>query len=168
MTSTGPNEPRQQSERRRPVLLVVHHTASPATQTLLEAALDGTKAEGLEGVEVRVKPALAATALDVLDADAFLLGTPANIGYMSGALKMFFDGVYYPTLVAKTGAPYGLYVHGNNDTTGAVRAVESIAKGLGWRRVHEPVTVVGAPDKQASEAVWELAATVAAALIGPD
>ena len=149
-----------------PVLLVVHHTASPATQQLLEAALDGTRAEGLEEVEVRVEPALGATAADVLAADGFLLGTPANLGSMSGALKQFFDTVYYPTLTARSGAPYGLYVHGNNDTQGAVRAVESIAKGMGWRRVHEPVTVTGAVDKNATEAVWELAATVAASLLG--
>ena len=146
------------------MLLVVHHTASPATQQLLEAALDGTKADGIEGVDVTVRPALAATASDVLGADGFLLGTPANIGYMSGALKLFFDAVYYPTLIAKPGAPYGLWVHGNNDTAGAVRAVESIAKGLGWEPVHEPVSVVGSPDKAATDAVWELAATVAATL----
>jgi multimeric flavodoxin WrbA len=148
------------------VLLVVHHTASPATQELLEAALAGTRAEGIEGVEVVVRPALAATASDVLASDGFLLGTPANIGYMSGALKVFFDQVYYPTLTAKVAAPYGLYVHGNNDAAGAVRAVEAITKGMGWERVHEPVTVIGAVDKESTEAVWELAATVAARLAG--
>jgi NAD(P)H-dependent FMN reductase len=145
-----------------PVLLVVHHTSSPALQTLLEAVIDGTKAEGLEQVEVVVRAALAATAVDVLAADGFVLGTPANIGYMSGALKHFFDSVYYPCLTAKVGAPYGLYVHGNNDTAGAIRGVESIAKGMGWERVHQPVTVIAAPDKDATEACWDLGATVAA------
>ena len=145
-------------------LLVVHHTASPATQELLEAALAGTRAEGIVGVQVEVRAALAATASDVLASDGFLLGTPANIGYMSGALKVFFDNVYYPTLVAKPGAPYGLYVHGNNDTAGAIRAVESITKGMGWQRVHEPVSIIGPPGKSDIEAVWDLAATVAASL----
>ena len=144
--------------------MVVHHTTSPSTQALLEAALAGTRADGIEGVDVRVRPALGATVSDAAAADGFLLGTPANIGYMSGALKTFFDAVYYPLLTAKIGVPYGLWVHGNNDTTGAVRAVESIAKGMGWERVHDPVTVIGAPDKTATEAVWELAATVAATL----
>lgn len=147
-----------------PTLLVVHHTTSPATQELLEAALSGAKADGIDGVDIVVRAALGATITDVLDADGFLLGTSANIGYMSGALKHFFDTVYYPTLTAKVGAPYGLYVHGNNDTVGAIRAVESIAKALGWERVHEPVTVIGAPDKPALESVWELAATVAASV----
>ena len=148
-----------------PVLLVVHHTSSPATQELLEAALDATKADGLEEVDVVVRPALSATAVDVLAADGFVLGTPANIGYMSGAMKHFFDTVYYPCLTAKRGAPYGTYVHGNNDTGGAIRAIESIATGMGWQRVHDAVAVIGAPDKAAIEAVWELAATVAATLI---
>lgn len=147
------------------VLLVVHHTTSPATQELLDAVLAGTRAEGIEGVEVRVRPALVATALDVLEADGFLLGTPANIGYLSGAMKHFFDGVYYPTLTARTGAPYGLYVHGNSDTEGAVRAAESIATGLGWARVRAPVTVLGAPSRADVEACWDLGATVAATLV---
>jgi multimeric flavodoxin WrbA len=148
-----------------PVLLVVHHTTSPALQELLEAVLDGTRADGLDAVEVVVRAALAATAVDVLAADGFLLGTPANIGYLSGAMKHFFDQVYYPCLSAKVGVPYGLYVHGNLDTTGAVRAAESITKGMGWQRVHEPVLVSGAPTKDDLEACWDLGATVAATLL---
>lgn len=150
----------------RRVLLVVHHTTSPALQELLEAVLEGTHADGLADVDVVVRAALAATAVDVLAADGFVLGTPANIGYLSGAMKHFFDQVYYPCLSAKVGAPYGLYVHGNLDTTGAVRAAESITKGMGWERVHEPVLVLGAPAKADLEACWELAATVAATLLG--
>jgi multimeric flavodoxin WrbA len=147
------------------VLLVVHHTTSPALQELLDAVLAGASTDVLDGVEVRVRPALAATAVDVLEADGFVLGTPANIGYLSGAMKHFFDGIYYPTLTAKPGAPYGLYVHGNNDTEGAVRAAESITKGLGWERVHAPVTVIGAPTRSDTEACWDLGATVAATLV---
>jgi multimeric flavodoxin WrbA len=146
-------------------LLVVHHTTSPSLHALLDAVLAGAHAEGIDGVEVVVRAALAASVSDVLAADGFVLGTPANIGYMSGALKVFFDSVYYPTLTAKIGAPYGLYVQGNSDTTGAVRAVESITKALGWQRVHEPVVVVGAATKSATEACWDLGATVAATLV---
>ena len=147
------------------VLLVVHHTTSPGLQELLESVLEGTRAEGIEGVEVRVRPALTASVVEVLEADGFVLGTPANIGYLSGAMKHFFDGIYYPTLTEKPGAPYGLYVHGNQGTDGAVRAAESITKGLGWERAHEPVLVMGTPEKKDTEAVWELAATVAASLM---
>ena len=70
-------------------LLVVHHTPSPATRELLEAVLAGTKDPDIEGVDVEVRPALAATVSDMLDADGYLFGTTANLGYMSGALKHF-------------------------------------------------------------------------------
>ena len=148
-----------------PRLLVVHHTPSPATQALLEAVLEGARHPELEGVEVVTRPALAAGAADVLAADGVLLGTPANIGYMSGALKHFFDGVYYPVLQDTAGLPYGLWVHGGDDTTGAVRAVERIATGLSWKPVAAPLTVTGAPDRQALESCRELGATVAATLL---
>ena len=148
-----------------PVLLVVHHTTSPVLADLLDAVLKGTRAEGISGVDVQVRPALAATAVDVLAADAFLLGTPANIGYMSGALKHFFDQIYYPTLTAKVGAPYGVYVHGNNDITGALRGIQTIAKGLGWSQAHQPIEVVGAPSKDDLENCWDLGATLAAGLM---
>jgi multimeric flavodoxin WrbA len=131
---------------------------------MLEAAIAGATTDEIRGVDVVVRPALAATAVDVLAADGFLLGTSANIGYMSGALKHFFDQVYYPTLTAKVGAPYGLYVHGNSDTTGAVRAVEAIAKGMGWRQAHEHVSVIDKPGKDDLDACWDLGATVAATL----
>ncbi|HEX4247560.1 MAG TPA: NAD(P)H-dependent oxidoreductase [Pseudonocardia sp.] len=149
-----------------PTLLIVHHTPSPATAELFEAVLRGATDPEITGVDVVRRAALAATASDVLAADGLLLGTPANIGYMSGALKHFFDQVYYPVLDDTRGRPYGLYVHGNLGTEGAVRAVESIADGLGWQRVAEPVTVTGSPDKAALEACWELGATVAATLMG--
>ena len=147
-------------------LLIVHHTSSPALQKMLEAALSGAKEETLEGLEVVTRPALVAGPVDVLAADAVLLGTPANIGYMSGALKHFFDVVYYPCLQDTRGLRYGLYVHGNNDTTGAARAVTSIASGMGWKAAAAPVEVVGEPDRERLEALRQLAATLGAYALG--
>jgi len=147
-----------------PRLLVVHHTPSPAMQALLEAVVRGATTDEIEGVEVVLRPALTASPVDVLQSDGYLLGTPANIGYMSGALKHFFDGVYYPCLEATARRPYGLYVHGNNDVAGAVRAVQSIAKGMGWRRMRPPVEVIGEVDRADVEACWELGAVLAAEL----
>jgi multimeric flavodoxin WrbA len=149
-----------------PTLLIVHHTVSPAMQELFDAVLSGTSAEGIEGVDVEVRPALSAGVTDVLAADGFLLGTPANIGYLSGAMKYFFDNVYYPCQTAKQGAPYGLYVHGNNSVDGAARAAASITKGMGWEQVHDPVLVTGAVTAEIREACWDLGATVAAHVAG--
>jgi len=145
-------------------LLVVHHTPSPATEELLEAALAGARDEAIEGVEVVVRPALVASVVETMEADGYLLCTPANIGYVSGALKHFFDTVYYPCLDATKGRPFAAYVHGNLDTAGAVRAIESITAGLQWRAVAPVLTVTGAPDRSTRDAVRELAATLAISL----
>jgi multimeric flavodoxin WrbA len=146
-------------------LLVIHHTPSPSAHRLLEAVRAGTAAEGLDAVEVVVRPALAVTIPDVLDADGYLVGTTANFGYMSGALKHAFDTVYYPCVDATAGRPWGMWVHGNNDVDGAVSSVRKIVTGLGWTEVHDPVTVIGQPTRADDEACWELGATVAANLL---
>jgi multimeric flavodoxin WrbA len=145
-------------------VLVVHHTPSPACQALLEAALSGLAQ--VEGVVVATRAALTCSPVDLLEADGVVLGTPANLGYMSGALKHFFDGAYYPTLLEKAGLPYALWVHGQSDTTGAVRSVATATTGLRWRQVAEPVTVTGEPSRADLAAVADAAATVAAHAAG--
>jgi NAD(P)H-dependent FMN reductase len=145
-------------------LLIVHHTPSPACQDLLDAVRAGACDPAIDGVEVVVRPALAATASDVLEADGYLLGTPANLGYMSGALKHFFDQVYYPCLDATVGRPYGLYVHGNLDVAGAVLAVEKVVTGLQWRRAQPPLTVIATPTSDDLAAATELGGALAAGL----
>lgn len=148
-------------------LLLVHHTPSPALQSLLEAVVDGARDDAIEGVQVELRPALTCPETDVLAADGYVLGTPANLGSMSGALKHFFDRIYYPCLEATQRRPYGLYVHGNNDTTGAVRSVERVVTGLQWRAVAAPLESIGEPGRADLDAAWELGATVAALLADP-
>ena len=118
----------------------------------------------IEGVEVVARPALGATAVDVLEADGYLLGAPANLGYMAGALKHFFDTIYYPCLDATVGRPYGVYVHGNDDTTGALAGIERIVTGLRWKQAQAPVSITGAPSQADLDACWELGAAVSAGL----
>ena len=148
-----------------PRLLIVHHTPSPATHALLDAVRAGATDPQLGEVEVVVRPALSATAADVLEADGYLLGTPANLGYMSGALKHFFDQVYYPCLDATVGRPFGAWVHGQSDTTGALRALEVITTGLRWKAAQAPVTIIGEPTRSDLDACTELGGAVAAGLL---
>ena len=151
-----------------PTLLIVHHTPSPFMQAMLESVVSGANHEDIEGVDVVVRPALSATAVDVLEADGYVLGTPANLGYISGALKHFFDQIYYPCLDETAGRPFGFYLHGNSDTTGAARAIETITTGLQWKLAQKPVTVVGELSNEERDACWELGAAVAAGLMGAD
>jgi NAD(P)H-dependent FMN reductase len=145
-------------------LLVVHHTVSPPLAELLDAVLAGAGDDAVEGVHVVCRAALSATASDVLAADGYLLGTPANLGYMSGALKHFFDTIYYPCLAETVGRPFGYWVHGNNDTTGAQRSVEAVTTGLQWRLVAAPLLITGPVDRETRDAAYELGGTVAATL----
>jgi NAD(P)H-dependent FMN reductase len=114
---------------------------------MFDAVMAGATDQHIEGVDVVHRPALVASPIDVLEADGFVLGTPANLGYMSGALKHFFDLVYYPCLESTQGRPYAVYIHGNNDTNGALAAIEKIVTGLRWRRAQHPVLVVGSPSQ---------------------
>jgi multimeric flavodoxin WrbA len=148
-----------------PRLLIAHHTPSPPTRALLEEVLAGTNEPELADVEVILKPALVTTAVDVLEADGYLLGTPANFGYMSGALKHMFDQVYYPCLGATDGRPFGFWVHGNDDTAGAIRAITALTSGLGWAAVAAPLDLTGPVDAAARAACRELGSTVAANLL---
>ena len=146
-------------------LLVVHHTPSPATREVLEAVLGGARDPEITGVDVVVRPALAATVPDALAADGFLFGTTANFGYMSGALKHFFDTVYYPILDHVAGRPYGLWVHGNNDTAGATASVGRLTAGLSLARVADVLEVTGGVDAAVRARAYELGGTLAATLM---
>jgi NAD(P)H-dependent FMN reductase len=134
-------------------------------QEMLEAAVAGARDDAIDGVDVVVRPALSTSVVDALEADGYLLGTPANLGYISGALKHFFDTIYYPCLEHTKGRPFAAYLHGNLGTEGAERAIESITTGLKWRAVAPIVAVAGAPTPADRAALHELGATVAATLM---
>jgi hypothetical protein len=147
------------------VLLVVHHSPGPSLGAMLVQVLAGANTTDIDGVEVRDAEALEAGAAMVRVADAVILGTPANLGYMSGALKHFFDNSYNECLGTTRAMPYGLFVHGESDTTGAILGVEKITTGLDWRLAQPPVSCLGEPDETALAACWELGASIAAGLM---
>lgn len=134
-------------------------------QAMFEAVLAGATDPEIEGVEVVRRPALTVSPTDMLQADGYLLGTPANLGYISGALKHAFDCAYYQILDSTRGRPFGLYLHGNEGTEGAERGLAAITTGLGWVQVAETVVVMGKPTKADVEACRNLGATVAAQLM---
>jgi len=162
-----------------PRLLIVHHSPTDLVRSITERVVAGANDDAIEGVEVVVKEALEARADDVLVADGYLLGTTANFGYMSGALKHFFDTIFLEAGGAlsddgSAGAggggagggggkkPYGLYVHGRYDTTGAVRSVQSIVGALPWRQSAEVLELLGDVGDAEYTAAYELGGTLAA------
>jgi NAD(P)H-dependent FMN reductase len=133
---------------------------------MFEAVVSGATDPEIAGVEVVRRPALSVSPADMLEADGYLLGSPANLGYLSGALKYAFDICYYPILDSTRGRPFGIYLHGNEGTEGAERAVDSITSGLGWVKATDYVVVSSKPSKTDLEACYELGGTLAATLMG--
>jgi multimeric flavodoxin WrbA len=117
------------------------------------------------GLTLVSRHALACGTDELLEADGVLLGTPEHFGYMSGALKDFFDRTYYPAEGRTSGLPYALFVSAGNDGSGTVRAVERIATGYGWSAIAPPLIVVGDPDTASLQRANELGATLAAGLL---
>lgn len=143
-------------------LLIVAHAPSANTLALREAAARG--AAGEADIEVKVLPPLEAGLDDVLAAHAVLLGTTENLGYMSGALKDFFDRSYNPLLDRTQGLPVALYIRAGSDGTGTLRGVETILTGLRWKLVQEPLVCKGPWQAGFTSQVEELGAAMAAGL----
>ncbi|WP_375192031.1 flavodoxin family protein [Marinobacter sp.] len=145
-------------------LLVVAHAPSPNTLKLRQAVVDGARHEDIENVEVRVLSPLEAGPEDVMACDAIILGTTENLGYMSGALKDFFDRSYYPCLEKTEALPFACYIRAGHDGTGTRRAIESITTGLRWKRIQEPLICRGDYRDEFEEQCRELGLYVAASL----
>ena len=145
-------------------LLIVYHSQSGTTSEMADAVIRGARDPDVDNVEVRVRTALEATAEDLLWCDAFILGTPENFGYMSGAMKYFLDRSYYECLDRIDGRPFALFVRAGNDGTGAITSLRRILKGLAVREVQEPVLIAGKFDATRLAECEELGMTIAAGL----
>ena len=142
-------------------LLVVHSGQSGRTRAMCAAICEDISAEG---VELRCLYAPDAGIDDLLWADGLLLGTPENFGYMSGLLKDFFDRTYYPAEGKTVGLPYAVFISAGNDGSGALRAIERIATGYGWKSVAEALIVKGEVQDAHLRQCRELGAAMAAGL----
>jgi multimeric flavodoxin WrbA len=145
-------------------LLIVYHSQSGSTSRMADAVIAGARSDEVEDVEVRVKSALDADADDLLWADGFILGTPENFGYMSGAMKYFLDRVYYDCEGKINGRAYAIFVRAGNDGTGAIASLRRILTGLSVREVQPPLLIAGKFDEARLADCKEMGMTMAAGL----
>ena len=145
-------------------LLIVAHSPSDNTRALRDAVIRGASHEDIDGVDVHALTPFEAGPGDVRAANAIILGTTENLGYMSGALKDFFDRTYYPVLEEKQGLPYALYIRAGHDGTGTRRSVETIITGLRWKEVQPPLIFKGAYSTDFVPQCEELGLALAAGL----
>ena len=147
-----------------PHLLIVSHVPSVNTRAMTDAVASGASHKDILGVDLRVHNPFEAGAEDVLWADGIILGTTENFGYMSGAIKDFFERIYYPCLDKTEGLPYALFIRAGNDGLGARTSIERIINGLAWRAVQEPLICSGDYQESFTELCEELGMTMAAGL----
>lgn len=122
-------------------LLIIYHSQTGHTRAMAKAVRRG--ARRVPEVETRSKMALRAGLDDLLWAQALLLGTPENFGYMSGAMKNFLDRTYYPAQGRIGGLPYAVFISAGNDGTGALNSIERIARGYPFKPVCDPIIARG-------------------------
>ena len=145
-------------------LLLVYHTKTGNTGALADAVADGARHPDIDGVTLRCHRAADADADDLLWAHGLLLGTPENFGYMSGAMKDFFDRTYYEVEGQLQPLPYALFISAGNDGTGAVRAITRIVGGYPFVEVQKPLICRGEIMPEDLSAARELGMSLAAGL----
>jgi multimeric flavodoxin WrbA len=143
-------------------LLIVYHSQTGNTAQLAQAAYRGAGQE--PAASTRLVTAFAATLDDLRTCDGVLFGTPENLGYMSGALKDFFDRTFYPAQEYKLNLPYALFISAGNDGTNTVRQIDRILLGYPMRKVAEPIICRGAITEAYLQQCEELGFTMAAGL----
>lgn len=145
-----------------PRLLIVYHSQGGRTAQMAAAVLRGAQSE--TAVDTVCKRAFDTTIDDLLACQGLIIGTPENFGYMSGAIKDFFDRTYYPAEGKTVGLPFAIFVAAGNDGSGAVREIGRIAKGYGWNKVAEPVIARKDTSEEVLQSCTELGAAMAAGL----
>lgn len=145
-------------------LLIVSNTPSSNTKVLANAAARGANHSDINGIQVTLLTPFEATAKDVINSDAILLGTTENFGYMSGAMKDFFDRVFYPCLEHTEAKPYAIYIRAGLDGTGTEVAMQKIISGLKWKQVQDVLICQGEYKDEFEQQVEELGMSMAAGL----
>lgn len=147
-------------------LLIVYHSQSGSVERLYESVLAGASHPDIDQRNIQIRGLRAADASleDLLACHGLILGTPENFGYMSGALKDFFDRTFYGAEGRVEGLPYGLFVKAGNDGTGAVNSVQRIVNGYAFKEVCPPVIIAGDITREGLERCRLLGMTLAAGL----
>ncbi|MFT6408481.1 MAG: multimeric flavodoxin WrbA [Arenicella sp.] len=148
-------------------LLIIAHTPSPNSKAMAEAILDGATDSSVDGVTVRLASPFDCSSEMVLESDALVLFTTENFGYMSGALKDFFERIYYPCLddtKRNDAKPFALVIKAGLDGTGTDISVGKITSGLKWRPVQATTLCKGEFEPEFIARCRDIGLTIAASL----
>ncbi|CCK76307.1 MAG: flavodoxin family protein [Oleispira antarctica] len=145
-------------------LIIIAHAPSDNTQRMVQAVIKGANHPDITNVEVKFIAPLDAQADDIKTAQAIIIGTTENLGYMAGLIKDVFDRCYYDCLDHTQGLSFSYYIRAGHDGTGTRKALETITTGLRWRLVQEPLICKGDFDEAFITQCEELGLAMAASL----
>lgn len=120
-------------------ILIIYHSQGGNNLKLARACQSGVEKE--EGVTVRLQQAFDTDLEDVKWSEGVIIVTPEYFGYMSGAMKDFFDRTYYPSRELNLQRPYCLAICCENDGEGAKRNIEKLASGYILKPVQETLII---------------------------
>jgi multimeric flavodoxin WrbA len=143
-------------------LLIVYHTQSGNTGRLAAAVERGAQRNAL--VHVTRQKAFDTTLEDLVAADGVVFASAEYNGYMSGALKDFFDRTFEPAQGRVPNKPYAVVISAGNDGSFALQYIERIARGYPLKRIAEPIVIVGPVTAEAEVRCEELGELFAAGL----
>ena len=124
-------------------ILVVYHSMSGNTEAMAKAVAEG--AAGVAGTEVVTKRALEAGVDDLLECHGVALGAADYFSYMAGALKDFFDRVYYPAQGKVSGKPCAVFGSAGGPATKVIESIERIVWAMKMAPVAPAVGGSGEP-----------------------
>ena len=122
-------------------LLIIYHSQNNKTSLMAQSVYAGAQEE--TNIKVKLKLAFDSGLDDLLWSDGIIFGTPENFGYMSGALKDFFDRTFYPAESYQLNLPYSIFISAGNDGSGAVREIDRIVAGYPMQKVAKPTIAQG-------------------------
>lgn len=164
-------------QMRNKILLIIYHSRTGTSKAAAEQARQAALAclqELDQSHTVILKPSQEASAADMLQADSYLFCAPENLAALSGAMKEFFDRLYYELLDKIEGRHFSAVIAAGSDGAMALKQLRRICTG--WRLNEKvPAIIVNTASqtpeqimapKQLTEdqkrQIGELAATLAA------
>jgi multimeric flavodoxin WrbA len=139
-------------------VLIIYHSQSGNTEKMAKAIRQGAVSAG---ATVSLKKALNATADDMLNCDAVILGTPNYFSYMAGAVKDFFDRTFFTLRGKVDGKPYAIFGSYGGGKDAAINTLDKMCEGLGLKKAAESVGAQREPSSEALEQCKALGAKMA-------
>lgn len=134
-------------------VLIIYHSQTGNTEAMAKAVYQGASSAG---AAVTLKKATDATSDDLLACDAVAFGSPVYFGYMAGALKDFFDRVFYTVRGRVDDKSYAAFSSGGGGGKQALDSIGRLCTSFKLKKAFEGVVAAGKPSAEVLKQCEEL------------